>query len=617
MVNQNQEMNMRKAESRIPGAIDPSVALPWKLPLPLFDVVTAKSWARLSYARKIAAFDGYPFLWTPRTIRWLKPKLLLALVAFLFIGTIVIARVFTNPTGQLTGVGVAAMLTDLSLAILALPFLESGALLFLRRPTPESVFLNRLQRNNVVVNTQIAILVRQALARTCRCSKDLIRPDETYLSCWRSSDALLHEFCVYISAGIGGGIDPMELAEILRTGERRTIAELLDATAAALATPHECRSSYHDTKKFNNRGNGLPEAQTPVKTLSPASHESQKRHLCGQVLCYESFFYQRRYLPQLRMVPSRANIKLALRFALFSILLTLLIPLFIAVCFPFVTSPWRTAAYVFIAFSLGTIMFYALMPLVAFGLDLLIQHAVILGERQTWFAAPTQRLLLSDIQRVETDDPKGGWRQITFYSKNASRTIAMPEKADIVRLQAALPPESMVTPRSRVWHPQCGIWDSQPGMLQWSEPFLRGFCFGRAAPFLGRAFAINALAFTLLILDDIALGAMVDRNPGILMVFTFVATAFFFLSSIVALCLAAFQHFRRPEVFTLTPDWIGVGVRGFSLSQAKGITIMKHRWRGLILRVVFPDDLFELALPKSSETIQQVVEQLRTGRAGR
>ncbi len=612
---------MRRAPSKTAGPLDPSIVLPWKLPLPIFDIVTAKNWARLGYARKIAAFDDYPFLWTPRTIRSLKPKLLLSVIVVALTGMIVIARIFTNTTGQLTTVGIAAMLTDLSLMVLLLPLLESGAFLFLQRPIPEDVFLKRLQQNNATVNTQIAILVRQALARTCRCSEHIIRTDESYLSCWRSSDAMLHEFCAYISQGLADGPGPMKLAETLRTCERRSIEDLITAVAAALATPDEDRSPFFAAASTNNQGKGFHGGPPRAEASRQGSPRPvQERHCCGQVLCYESFFYQRRYLPQWRIIPSQANIHLMLRpmlrLTIVSILITLPVPFLIMTCFPFVTSPWQTTAGVFVAFLLGAIMLCLVIPLVAYGLDMLILHPVILEERQIVFAAPAQRLLLSGIERVELGDQKGGRRQVTFYSSHASRTIAMPEKADVVRLQAVLPPNAMITSQSRGWHPQQDIVKDQSGILQWPEPFFRGFCLGAAARFLGQVFTMGTLAFALLIADAMALGAIAHRNPPVLLAFTSIAAALFFAISFIALCLAAFQRFWHPETFQLAPDWINAGTRGFSLSDAEQITLNIHPIRGPMLRIDFPNDHLDMALPNSPEIVQELQAILQSGPAG-
>lgn len=621
VTNRDCEVNMRRAAPKTAGPLDPSIILPWKLPLPIFDIVTAKNWARLSYARKIAAFDDYPFLWTPRTIRLLQPKLLLSVIVVAFTGMIVIARLFTNSTGQLTAVGIAAMLTDISLMALLPPLLESGAFLFLRRPIPEDVFLNRLQQNNATVNTQIAILVRQALSRTCRCSEHIIRPDESYLSCWRSSGAMLHEFCAYFSQGLADGPGPMKLAETLRTCERRSIEDLITAIAAALATPGEDRSPFFTAASTNNQGNGFHGERPRTEASRQGSPRPvQERHRCGQVLCYESFFYQRRYLAQRRILPSQAKIKLmlrlTLRIAIVSILVTLLVPLAIMKYFPFVTSPWQMTADVFFAFLLVAIMLCIVIPLAEYGLDMLNLHPVILEERQILFPAPAQRLLLSNIQCVELGDQQCGRRQVTFYSSHASRTITMPEKADVVRLQAVLPPNSVITSQSRGWHPQHDIVKDHAGIIQWPEPFFRGFCLGSAARFLGQVFTMGTLAFALLIADAMALGAIAHRNPAILLAFTSIAAALFFAISFVALCLAAFQRFWHPERFQLAPDWINVGTCGFSLSDAEQITLNIHPIRGPMLRIDFPNDHLDMAMPNSPEIVQELQAILQSGPAG-
>lgn len=305
-----------------------------------------------------------------------------------------------------------------------------------------------------------------------------------------------------------------------------------------------------------------------------------------------------------------------LRIAIGSLLITLLIPLVIMIYFPFVTSPWQMTAGIFFAFLLGAIMLCIAIPLVEYGLDMLILRPVILEERQILFAAPAQRLLLSDIQSVELGDQKGGRRQVTFYSSHASRTIAMPEKADVVRLQAVLPLNAMITSHSRGWHPQRDIVKDQSGILQWPEPFFRGFCLGAAARFLGQVFTMGTLAFALLIADAMVLSAIAHRSPAILLAFTSIAAALFFAISFIALCLAAFQRFWHPERFQLAPDWINAGTRGFSLSDAEQITLNIHPIRGPMLRIDFPNDYLDMALPNSPEIVQELQAILQSGPAG-
>ncbi len=612
---------MKRPTSNAPSPIDPRMLSNWNVPLPLLDILTAKSWPQLSSARRAAAADGYALLWTSRTLRTVILTLMLAGAAACFTGMVFIARALVKPDGQLTRMGIAAMLADISLLFLPPLLLRRGTFPLLRRSLSEAAFINGLE-NNAASDAKIAVVVRRALARCGGYSESMIRPDETHLSYWPSAGVILGEFTAYISEGLDCAINPMDLAEKLRRFERRNIGDLIHATVGSLGAMAQSTSGLSDSLPKGNQGESLaaeipPRTSTEFALASDAGQSSGPRRRVERKFCYEPFSCQKRHLQPSRIPSLRPFVKAILRLSFFIALASLPIPYLIAACFPQVADAWKMTMLALVALVLGVILLGTIIVLAYQTLLMLTLAPVMLGENEIRFAAPEQHLGLSEIHRVEVGEVYHGWRKVAFASPRSRRTIAMPEKTDIRRLQAALPRGCISMSQPCAWHPQFSPPLDQTaidgyGEMRWAEPFVRGFCLGEAIPFLCQGGLTALLSAGLMAAAFSATGIMAHRNPAPLTVLSSIAVAIFIASSLTALALAAFQRHNQPEIISLAPQWIDVGCRGFSLLDARQITLKSDRWHGPVIHVHFPNFRLRLALPNSPQVIQKAKRLLKS-----
>ena len=612
---------MKRPTSNAPSPIDPRMLSNWNVPLPLLDILTAKSWPQLSSARRAAAADGYALLWTSRTLRTVILTLMLAGAAACFTGMVFIARALVKPDGQLTRMGIAAMLADISLLFLPPLLLWRGTFPLLRRSLSEAAFINGLE-NNAASDAKIAIVVRRALARCCGYSENVIRPDETHFSYWPSAGVILGEFTAYISEGLDCAINPMELAEKLRRFERRNIGDLIHATVGSLAAMAQSTSGQGGSLPTGNQSESLhaeipPRTSTEFACVSDTGQSSGPRRGVEREFCYEPFSCQKRHLQPSRIPSPRPFVKSILRFSLLTALAALPVPYLIAACFPDVTDPWRTTMLALVALVPGVALLGTLIFLVYYSLLMLTLAPINIGKKEIRFAAPEQRVALSDIRRVDVGDVYHGRRKVVFAFPSGRRTIAVPEKTDMRRLQAALSQDRVQMSQPCAWHPQFAPPQDQTaidgyGEMRWAEPFVRGFCLGEAIPFLCQGGLTVLLSAGLMAAAVTALGIMAHRNPAPLTVLSSIAVAAFIAISLTALALAAFQRHNQPEIIGLAPQWIDVGCRGFSLLDAKQITLKTDRWHGPVIHVHFPNFRLRLALPNSPQVIQKAKRLLKS-----